>query len=303
MGCYLCGASGETNELVDVILEKEIRKVCRNCAFKENLHIIKKSKTPHNLHQEDNPEKNISVKERLHSLTGIRLDNKKEEKSEELKKQEKELEDMINQNVEEVFFKPKEDANLIRNFHWTILRERRKRKITQKQLAKAISEPEIFIKKIEKGEVPRKREKLIKKIENYLGIKITKEEIYNPSKGLSSNNLKNIKKSQKEGQKEVQEDRETTPIEQKDNPNGENKKDSPTPQIDDLNDFDPVTTKTITIKDLKEMKRKFLEKFFNKKEDNPDDLGPSEDDLGSSEENPYPSKEDKEHINESGNKQ
>jgi len=241
MECYLCGVSGGRKELVDVILDKQIKKVCRDCAFRENLYVIKKS----GFSEIDKLEQKGSVRERLVSLTGV--DSNKEEKSAELKRQEAELEKVVNQNVEGVFFKPKEDSNLIRNFHWFILRERRKRRLTQGQLARAISEPEMVIKKLERGEVPRERERLIMKIENYLGIKITKGDVYEPSKGLTVSVVEDLK--DKEKVKNIEESI------------------SEEPQIDS---FDPVTTKLITIGDLRDMKKKVVkwsEKFFGGSED------------------------------------
>ena len=213
MQCFICEISEEKRELVDVIFKGAIRKVCKNCAARENLHILKKSIVTKRL---ENLEKKGSVRERLASLSGFDLNKERERKSPELKNQEKELEKFINKNTRDVFIKPEKDSNLIRNFHWFIFRERRNRKLTQKELAKSIAEPEIVIKKLEQGEVPRERERLIKKIENYLGIKITKNTIYESAKNLS----------EKEEIKETQ-----------------------------IKDFDPVTTKIFTIGDLRRMRK------------------------------------------------
>ena len=64
------------------------------------------------------------------------------------------------------------DSSLVRNFHWDMMRARRARHLTQEQLAEAIGESALAIKMAERGMLPREKERLVKKIENYLHIKI-----------------------------------------------------------------------------------------------------------------------------------
>ena len=68
--------------------------------------------------------------------------------------------------------KPRPD--LVDNFHWLIMIERRKRKLTQEQLAKEIGESETVIKMAEQGFLPEDDYKIITKLESFLGVKIRK---------------------------------------------------------------------------------------------------------------------------------
>ena len=68
--------------------------------------------------------------------------------------------------------KPRPD--LLDNFHWILMRARRSKHITQKQLAEAIGEPEVAIKKAEEGALPENNY-LLNKIQSYLKINLFKD--------------------------------------------------------------------------------------------------------------------------------
>lgn len=171
--CFRCEESNK--RLYDAISKKGIVKICRECNIKENLPIIKK------MNISEPPEKKRTVYERLSNMTKI---NPKEReiktKIKELEKKDEGLKKIVEKNFKEKLKTGSFEkdisgkSNMIRNFHWLIMRERRTKHITQKQLAEAISEPELAIKMAEKGILPRERERLIQKIENYLKIKISK---------------------------------------------------------------------------------------------------------------------------------
>lgn len=98
-------------------------------------------------------------------------------KSIELQRDDAKLRKIAEKNFEKKFSverKPRPD--LIDNFHWVITRFRRMKKITQEQLAKEIFEPVTAIQMAEQGIVPEKDYILVRKIENYLGITLIKEE-------------------------------------------------------------------------------------------------------------------------------
>jgi transcriptional regulator with XRE-family HTH domain len=65
-------------------------------------------------------------------------------------------------------------TDLIENFHWTIQRIKRARKITREEFAKAIGEDEAVVRMIEQGVLPNNDYKIINKIETYLGISLRK---------------------------------------------------------------------------------------------------------------------------------
>src|SRR5271157_1626966 len=170
--CFKCGTTGVP--LYDAISKEGIIKICENCRFRENLPLIKRSDSGKN-------EKVLTVYERLSNMSGINpkeLQTKKEE-IEMLRKQNEEYKKVLDKNFQDEMtkFDLKPDtsgnSNLVRNFHWAIMTARRAKKMTQKQLADAIDEPELAIRLAEKGIVPRERERLVKKLEAYLKIRIT----------------------------------------------------------------------------------------------------------------------------------
>ncbi|MEJ2267984.1 MAG: hypothetical protein P8X70_02825 [Nanoarchaeota archaeon] len=182
--CFNCGISKESSELIEVISQEGIVKLCKECAQKEKLPFVKKfSQIKENLIKADTQESK-SVYERLSKMSGVKFE--KEQENKEIKKQDDSL-------------------------NWNIMRARRRKHLTQEQLAKELSEPEIAIKTIEKGITSRGVYELVDKIEKYLGIKIT---------------TKKISEKQKIA-------------------------------------FDPITTKSLTIEDLKEMQNKEKEALEN----------------------------------------
>jgi len=114
------------------------------------------------------------------------------------------------------------------------MRARRAKKLTQKQFAEAIEESEEAIKMAEKGVLPKDDFVLVNKIENYLGIRIKDESARERSFDEEVNQVK------EEFVHNVEEDKIK---------------------------FDDVTTKTLTIADLQEMKKKREEEIFEESVD------------------------------------
>ncbi len=87
------------------------------------------------------------------------------------------LKRVVSKNIEKtVSTAKKERPDLIDNFHWVIMRFRRQRKLTQEQFADAISEPVSAIMMAEQGVMPENDYILVRKIENFLGISLIKDE-------------------------------------------------------------------------------------------------------------------------------
>lgn len=211
--CFKCGVSGEKALLFEVISREGVVKVCRKCSFEENLPRIKK-KTEGYFAAIKGQEKKESVYDRLSRMSGV--DKREVRKSELLKKQETTLKEIIDKNFEAVKQETKKRTDLVNHFHWIIMRARRAKKLTQAQLAEEIAESEKAVKMAEQGIFPAGNE-LIKKLENYLRIRLVKE----PEKYEKPKELK----------------------------------------------FDSEATKTLTISDLQEMKKKSKEKEFIFNED------------------------------------
>lgn len=153
--CYVCN---EENELVDAIGSEKIIRVCRDCVEKNHFPVISKP-----------TEEQLS---RLHKFYSKDFSKPpaptlKKEKTPE----DRELERILKKNIKSGDF-----PELIDNFHWHIQHGRRMKKLSQKQLAESIAEPELMIDMAEQGKLPENHDKLISKLEQFLKIKIKKEE-------------------------------------------------------------------------------------------------------------------------------
>lgn len=178
MECYICGVSDERTKLFDAVVKEGLVKVCENCSIKENIHIIRRVE---NL-QVKETEQSQTVYEKLSKMAGV---DPKEHKAKfgspssrkitnlnDLRKNKKEKE-LSYSKLNQINSEFKDD--LIRNYHWAIFKARRAMKLTQKQLAEAISETEESIKYIERGVLPDNYQAFIKKIESCLGITLFKK--------------------------------------------------------------------------------------------------------------------------------
>lgn len=222
--CIKCEISDEKAILYDAISKEGIVKICRKCNLEENLPLIQQVK------KEEGIERERDVYARLSKYAG--LDPKEHRKKFELKdkedslhKEDKRLKDIVDENYQKKIprEKPKRD-DLIYNFHWVIMRERRKRKLTQSQLAHEIQEPEQAIKMIEQGYVPEEGgNKLILKLENFLKINISKK----PVAVSDETRYREIDPTKLQIERDFKEE---------------------------VN-FDDITTKHLTISDLKRMKQ------------------------------------------------
>jgi len=154
--CFKCGVSGENTRLYNAISSKGIVKVCEDCAVSEKLPIIKKMTE----NQIEESQRQKSVRERLTEMKRLPL-----------MQREITLRDIVDRNLKSKLPQP---ADLIENFHWTIQRIKRARKITREEFAKAIGESEATVRMIEQGFLPNNDYKIINKIENYLGVSLRK---------------------------------------------------------------------------------------------------------------------------------
>ena len=170
--CYRCGVSDEEEKLFDAISGKGVVKICKSCAEEENLPLVQSVYS-------NKPEKTKSVYERLSAMANLDPETHRKkvletERQEAMKARGKNttLRDVIDYNLEKK--KPQPRTDLVDNFHWVIMRARRSRKLTQKQLAENIGEPESVVKNAEEGIILNNADALVRKLEDYLGAKIRK---------------------------------------------------------------------------------------------------------------------------------
>lgn len=161
--CARCNVNGDEVRLFDAIYEGKIGSLCERCSIIENIPIIKKPAAS----QLRDSEKAVGVYSRMKRLAGIK-DSKKEEtffREDRLR----ELNEHPSLEIPE-----KDKLNLIDHFHWEIMKNRRRKGLSQKQLAEILGESEIVIQMLEKAKLPERAEQLIKKIEQFLQIRLTK---------------------------------------------------------------------------------------------------------------------------------
>jgi ribosome-binding protein aMBF1 (putative translation factor) len=162
--CARCDVNESEIRLFDSIYEGKMASLCERCAIIENIPIIKKPST-NQLKDSENkpPTKRFQQKEQQEKTFFI---------NDEL--------NQLEQNPEREL--PEENKlNLIEHYHWEIMKNRRRKGLTQKQLATALGESEIAIQMIEKNKPPENTERLINKLEQFFQMrlrKVTEMEIY-----------------------------------------------------------------------------------------------------------------------------
>ena len=169
--CSVCGISARMRSVSEVISPKGVIFACEKCVSEEGFPVLKK---PDKKVFEE-PERKGRVYDVMTRLSGVRS---KEPERYELKKQEESLRKIIDRKYEEKMrmqdLRLKLRPDLIDKFHWIIMRVRRVRGLTQKQLAEMIGESEASIKMAEQGIVPEGYD-FIDKLEGLLNVRLIKE--------------------------------------------------------------------------------------------------------------------------------
>ncbi|MFH1503722.1 MAG: hypothetical protein ABIE36_03635 [Candidatus Diapherotrites archaeon] len=231
--CFRCGISDERELLFDAISNKGVIKICKKCNEEEEFPLIERD-------YPNKPEKTKTVYERLSLMAHLDAEkhrNRIKEREELLRrqKQDKTLRDIVDENFNNrVAIKSKPRIDLVENFHWILMRSRRGKKITQKQLAENIGESELAIKMAEEGFMTDNSDTLVKKLENYFKIKLFREDFpssLNPS-AFAKTGIKEIHDLEDPLKQKIKEDfgKEAS--------------------------FDSNTAKILTISDLQEIKKK-----------------------------------------------
>ncbi len=168
--CYLCGIEAGQTLLQEGIHKKfGIVKVCRKCFHKEKIPIIEKKDV--NMNEVNT---RLTVRERLSRMAHIDME-KHESRKIKPAQEDVHLKDLVEQNFKkEVEIGPKHFDDLVDNFNWIIMRKRRAMKLTRSELAEKIKEQQIVIEALEGGSLPRDYLSLVKKVENYLGVRLLK---------------------------------------------------------------------------------------------------------------------------------
>lgn len=161
--CIRCSVKEDKVQLFDVIYEGRADLMCERCSIIENITILK---TPSYIQLRE-AEKDIGVYERLKKIRGYP----------EIKKQKHNLREERLREIEEnpgLEHPEKPGPELIEYFHWEIMKNRRRKGLTQKKLAESIEESEASIEMLEKAIFPKNYGDIIKKLEQFFNIKLIK---------------------------------------------------------------------------------------------------------------------------------
>jgi ribosome-binding protein aMBF1 (putative translation factor) len=161
--CFRCQVDENEIRLFDAIFDGRMISTCERCSIIENIEIIKKPST----NQLRESEKGLGVYERMKKISGIQ-----EEKTSRYIDPKVRLSELnLNPNLERPLG---EELNLIDHYEWELMRTRRRKGLSFKKLAEQIGESEIITEMIEKGKLPENSKKVILKLEQFLNIKLTK---------------------------------------------------------------------------------------------------------------------------------
>ena len=172
--CFKCGVTEDKRKLVDAISDKEIVKLCPECAREEGIPIIRRLSDS----QIMEAERTVTYRKSLRSQArdSEELRHERERRTENLRKSEETLNTIIDRHIKLKNQKQeKSQVELIDNFHWTIVRTRRDKRMTQEEFARGINESVTVVRMLEQGTLPEDDYRLINKVEDFLKIKIKKD--------------------------------------------------------------------------------------------------------------------------------
>ena len=151
--CDICGITSTEVKLFDAVYELRMSTLCERCSIIENIPIIKKPDSEQLKESETN-----RVSDRMKDMSGIR----EPEKPDTFFKEDKLRELDSNPELE---LPERENLNLVENYHWEIMKQRRRRGLSQRQLSESLGESEVAIQMIEKGKLPENAKRILSKLE------------------------------------------------------------------------------------------------------------------------------------------
>jgi ribosome-binding protein aMBF1 (putative translation factor) len=158
--CWICGISGEETELSEGVLEGKIRAICEKCANYEGIPLIRKKR----IFETRDDASNLSVKERMEKMSDFKKTQSKENY-------------VAHQNLAKLRFPQKREdhPDLVENYDWAIKTARRRKKLSQTQVAEELVIPLQVIIDLESGKLPPNFMTYVEKLEKFLGSKIIRK--------------------------------------------------------------------------------------------------------------------------------
>jgi ribosome-binding protein aMBF1 (putative translation factor) len=158
MECKICGKMGEETELFDGIFEEKIEPVCSSCAHVENIPLIKKP-----VFEEEN-NSHLTVRERMEKMANPKKPVPREHFT-------------AHKNLAKLKFPSKREdhPDLVENYDWILKTARRRKKISQTQLAEELIIPLQVITDLESAKIAKDFIDYAERLENFLGVRIRKK--------------------------------------------------------------------------------------------------------------------------------
>ena len=184
--CFKCGISSEKTRLFEAVGAEGVVIVCLDCSEKDDIPLLKKP-TTYQLKDSESKEylpfRFRRYKELGREIPGGR--NSRQVKTGfDKSPSELTLRDILDKNLKGKYDSPegvKRDISprlpLVENFHWEVMRARRKKHLTYKQVADALAESETVIKMVEHGRLPEDDYRIIGKLEKFFDIRLVKSEL------------------------------------------------------------------------------------------------------------------------------
>jgi ribosome-binding protein aMBF1 (putative translation factor) len=160
--CARCRVKEDKVQLYDAIYEGRLTFLCERCSIIENIPLITKPDD----NQIFESQRGIGVYERMKRLSGI---NEGTNTQNTFKRADR-LKELDNDPSK--ILPKKEPIKLIEHFHWEILTNRRRKGLSQKQLAENLGEKTESIESLEKGLILADSERVVIKLEQYFNIKL-----------------------------------------------------------------------------------------------------------------------------------
>tara|TARA_Y100000310_G_C20661660_1_gene805136 strand:- start:1016 stop:1993 length:978 start_codon:yes stop_codon:yes gene_type:complete len=160
--CVRCNVNGDEVKLFDAIYDGVMERICERCSIIENIPVIKKP----DIDQLKDAEQ-VTVYKRMKGLAGF--PKEKEGKTFFVEDKLKELDTKPELEIPE-----SSKLNLVEHFHWEIMKNRRRKGLSQKQLGENLGESETAIAMIEKAKLPENAEILVNKLEQFFQVKLRK---------------------------------------------------------------------------------------------------------------------------------
>jgi ribosome-binding protein aMBF1 (putative translation factor) len=153
--CARCRITESEVKLYDSIYDGRMASLCERCSIIENIPIIKKPSSDQ-LKNTDRPVAVYNRMKRMADMNGEKQDTFF-------------MEDKLNalDKNPELELPEKEKLNLIPHYYWEIMKNRRRKGLSQEKLAEAIGESPTVIKMIEKGKLPENAKIVLSKLEQY----------------------------------------------------------------------------------------------------------------------------------------